>query len=135
MLTAAVPRRIKSGAEARKLMDVGEKVAKRIDEYLTTGTVAESVAILNSPRYQAMEQFASIYTIGKSTAAELWDKGCRTLADVRRVYVDEDEDVSDGGEGDRAKARARSRRRRDGTMTRGETVAAWLGMKDDLDEP
>lgn len=31
------PTRIKSGAEAKKLNGVGEKIAKKIDEYLSTG--------------------------------------------------------------------------------------------------
>lgn len=36
-ILAAYPTRIKSGKEARKLDGIGEKIAKKIDEYLETG--------------------------------------------------------------------------------------------------
>nr|CAI5829552.1 unnamed protein product [Callosobruchus analis] len=42
------PTRIKSGDEARKLKGVGEKIAKKIDEYLATGKLRklENVCII-----------------------------------------------------------------------------------------
>lgn len=128
-----MPKRIKSGTEARKLFDVGEKVAERIDEFLITGQVAESEAIRASPRYQALKEFASVYSIGQATAAELWDRrGCRTLRDLRVFYcgLEEEDELEEGREG-----RQRRKRRLEGNMTRAETVAAWLDRKAELDEP
>ena len=34
---AALPERVKSGEEARKLPGIGEKIANKIDEFLQTG--------------------------------------------------------------------------------------------------
>ncbi|GMK55276.1 hypothetical protein CspeluHIS016_0203320 [Cutaneotrichosporon spelunceum] len=139
----SVPRRIKSGDEARKLVDVGAKVANRIDEYLHTGRIAEAEEIKASPRFQALRLFSSVWSVGHSTAAELWRAGCRDLEDVRLYFSRTDaapplEDDGDGWGYDRSAAReerARSRRRKEGKMTREEVVAAWLDLKDELDTP
>ncbi|BEI93291.1 uncharacterized protein CcaverHIS019_0509190 [Cutaneotrichosporon cavernicola] len=139
----SVPRRIKSGEEARKLVDVGAKVANRIEEYLTTGQIAEAEEIKASPRFQALRLFSSVWSVGHSTAAELWRAGCRNLEDVRLYFSRTDappilEDGGDGWEYDRATAReerARRQRREEGAMTREEVVSAWLNLKDELDTP
>ncbi|BEJ16312.1 hypothetical protein CspHIS471_0509170 [Cutaneotrichosporon sp. HIS471] len=138
----SVPRRIKNGEEARKLVDVGAKVANRIDEYLTTGQIAEAEEIKASPRFQALRLFSSVWSVGHSTAAELWRAGCRDLEDVRLYFSRTDAppllEDGDGWEYDRATAReerARRRRREEGTMTREEVVSAWLNLKEELDTP
>ncbi|RXK37721.1 hypothetical protein M231_04970 [Tremella mesenterica] len=126
----SVPRRIRSGKEAMKLADVGEKVASRIDEYLSTGTVAESQNILSSSRYQALNEFASVYTIGKVTAKELYDKwNCRTLEDVRKHY----EFLA--GEAPEVREKEKIRRRKLGGMLHVDIVEAWMGLKSELDTP
>ncbi|KLT45462.1 Nucleotidyltransferase [Cutaneotrichosporon oleaginosum] len=143
----SVPRRIRSGEEARKLVDVGAKVANRIDEYLKTGQIAEAEEIKASSRFQALRLFSSVWSVGHSTAAALWREGCRDLEDVRLYFLRTDpapqleEDDSGWGHGyewDRATAReerAKNRRRENGKMTREEVVGAWLGLKDELDRP
>lgn len=102
---------------------------------MSTGIVAESASIVSSARYKAMTEFASIYTIGQATAAELWDRrGCRTLEDVRRCYVGKDGVDPDADVG-RKEEKAKRKRRAEGTMRQSEIVEDWLGMKDDLDAP
>jgi DNA polymerase mu len=100
---------------------------------LSTGTIAESAEICASERFRALREFATIYSIGTATAAELWSKGCRTLDDVRAHYCGDA-----GGEGEKPAERRAERkaaqRRLDGTMTRAEVVSAWLNLKPELDQ-
>ncbi|OCF32950.1 DNA polymerase mu subunit [Kwoniella heveanensis BCC8398] len=124
-----VPRRIKSGKEARKLLGVGEKVAQRIDEYLSTGAVRESDQILLSSRYQALKLFASVYTIGHHKSKELYDRHhCRTLEDVRMHFEAIEEESPE------ARLKDKLRRRRRGGMKQVEIVEEWIRLKNELDE-
>ena len=141
----AAPRPIKSGKDARKLQDLGEKVANRasatssclfksdqtslqIDEFLETGSIAESEEILASPRYAALREFASVYTIGKASAKDLYDRHhCRTLEDVRQHY----QNISD--ESEEVRLKVKERRRREGGMPHVDIVEAWMKLKDELD--
>ncbi|KAL1411483.1 hypothetical protein Q8F55_002444 [Vanrija albida] len=127
----SAPRRFTSGKDARQLNGIGDKVAARIDEYLATGAVAESDAILSSTRFKALRLFSTIYTIGRPTAADLYDKkGCRTLSDVEAHYCS---DTPADDELSAKELRARDARRISGTMTRGEVVRDWIGLRADLD--
>lgn len=69
-----------------------------------------------------------MFTIGAQTAVQLWDAGCRTLADVLAHY----EWSPPATPRDERKAR---KRRMEGTMTRPEIVHAWVRLRDELDEP
>ncbi|KAL7421959.1 hypothetical protein Q5752_003731 [Cryptotrichosporon argae] len=121
----SVPRRIRSGKEAMKLVDVGDKVAQRIDEYLSTGAIAEADEIRRSDRYRTLELFASIFTIGPHTAVDLYDTyGCRDLDDVRAHYARTTE----------VREKDRERRRREGGMLKVEIVEEWLVLREELAE-
>jgi len=123
-----LPRKVRSGKDARRLYDVGERVAQRIDEYLATGHIAESEEILASSRFKALRLFASIYTVGPHTAKELYDKHhCRTLDDVRLHY----ESMAEVSEPLRPKEKAR--RQKEGGMLQTDIVAEWIKIKDELD--
>ena len=122
-----------------KLQDLGEKVAQRvsahatvlrqIDEFLETGRIEESESILASPRYQALRTFSSVYTIGHSTAKDLYDRHhCRTLEDVRQHY----QNISD--ESEEVRLKVKDRRRREGGMLHVDIVEEWIKIKSDLDE-
>lgn len=69
--------------------------------------------------------------MGTSTAVELWNAGCRSLADVRAHYCRGHEDLLTAH--DRRAERKAAQRRAEGRMTRAEVVSAWLDLKDDLD--
>lgn len=100
----------------------------QINEYLDTGHIAEADTVLASERYQALRSFAEIYTVGTSTAAQLWKAGCRTLEDVRsHLGADALPPPPESQE-----ARARAKRRLEGNMTRSEIVSDWLDILDDL---
>lgn len=121
-------------------MDVGDKVKQRIDEYLSQGYISESRSILTDQRYIALEEFSSIYSIGKATAVELWNRGCRTVHDIQKLYCGEDESEEDEHEmsydeerRERRQKRKIKERKRAGNMKRSEIVCAWLDIKDELD--
>jgi len=101
---------------------------KQIDEFLETGRIEESETILASSRYQALRTFSSVYTIGHSTAKDLYDRHhCRTLEDVRQHY----QNISD--ESEEVRMKVRERRRREGGMLHVDIVEDWIKIKDDLD--
>lgn len=55
----------------------------KINEYLNTGSIAEARGIAADPRFQALSQFSSIYTIGPTTARYYYDDlGITSLEDV-----------------------------------------------------
>lgn len=124
----SVPRPIKSGKEARKLQDLGERVAERIDEFLESGQIQESQEILQSARHHTLTDFASVYTIGHATAKELYDRHhCRSLADVREHYLNIAE------ESEEVRLKVKARRQREGGMTHADIVEEWMKVKDELD--
>ncbi|KAG8945461.1 hypothetical protein FRC04_000746 [Tulasnella sp. 424] len=54
-----------------------------INEFLNTGGIAEARGIAADPRFQALSQFSSIYTIGPTTARYYYDDlGVTTIEDV-----------------------------------------------------
>lgn len=54
-----------------------------INEYLNTGGIAEARGIAADPRFQALSQFSSIYTIGPTTARYYYDDlGITTIEDL-----------------------------------------------------
>lgn len=124
----SVPRRVTSGADALKLVDVGDKVANRIDEYLETGRIEEAELIKLSPRFIALQSFSSVYSIGHATASQLWHDGCRNLEDVKRYFSKEEPES-------RREERKAEKRKFGGGMNRAEIVDAWIKLKDELDKP
>lgn len=182
-LFTAVPRRLKSGAEALKLSGCGSKVADRVSyqnidvtsvrsshascptqitEYLETGRIEESDNILTDPRFRTLREFSSVFTIGTSTAVELYDThGCRSLSDVADYYAEKEGQEWDsgvvgegvplakrkvrygtdgvlGGRGGtyrwKRKTRDAVRRRQEGMMSKAEICREWMLIQDELDE-
>ena len=100
----------------------------KIDEFIATGHIVESEEILASKRYQTLQSFASIYTIGPHTAKELHDKHhCRTLADVREHY----QNIAE--ESEEVRLKEKERRRMNGGMSHVDIVEAWMELKEELD--
>ncbi|WVQ67274.1 uncharacterized protein L199_005469 [Kwoniella botswanensis] len=128
-LSVTVPRRIKSGKEAMKLSGVGDKVAQRIDEYLQTGKIQESTSIVSSSRFNALNLFASVYTIGHHKAKDLYDKyNCRNLEDVKNHFEAIEEDSPE------VRLKDKLRRRKRGGMKQVEIVEEWIRLKEELDQ-
>ncbi|KAI8825786.1 uncharacterized protein EV422DRAFT_140737 [Fimicolochytrium jonesii] len=72
---------IQSGAEAKKITGIGAKIAEKIDEIITTGTLRKAEHV--SQHVAILEMFQKIHGCGAKTAQAWYTKGCRTLDDVR----------------------------------------------------
>lgn len=81
---AAHPTRIKSGAEARKLPGVGEKIAKKIDEFLETGKLRKVENIRNDDSSKAINELTRVSGIGPAKAKELVDSGITSIEDLKK---------------------------------------------------
>ncbi|WVR06905.1 hypothetical protein IAU60_003941 [Kwoniella sp. DSM 27419] len=128
-LSVTVPRKLRSGKEAMKLLGVGDKVAHRVDEFLEKGYIRDSTRILASSRFQALNLFASVYTIGHHTAKDLYDRHhCRDLEDVRMHFEAVEEESPE------VRLKDKLRRRRRGGMKQVEIVEEWIRLKDELDQ-
>ncbi|KAK7864609.1 hypothetical protein R5R35_003198 [Gryllus longicercus] len=79
---ADYPTRIKSGEEARKLNGIGEKIAKKIDEYLQTGKLKKLENIRSDDVNVAINELTRISGIGPAKAKELVDAGIKSVNDL-----------------------------------------------------
>ncbi|BGP09413.1 hypothetical protein NBRC10512v2_005019 [Rhodotorula toruloides] len=99
----ACPYKIRSGEEARALfkarsrlvlpldsllnsvpVQVGGKIALRIDEFLETGRVKEADDLAHNSRYQALKSLMTVHGVGHHTAKQLYEQGYRSAEDMRR---------------------------------------------------
>jgi len=81
---AAHPTRISSGAEAKKLPGVGDKISKKIDEFLQTGKLQKLEKIHNDETSQAITLLTRVSGIGPAKAQKLVQEGITTLDDLRK---------------------------------------------------
>lgn len=82
-ILAALPKRIESGDEAKKLKGIGEKIAKKIDEFLQTGKLRKLENIHNDDTSTAISTLTRVTGIGPAKAKELVDQGIKTIDDLR----------------------------------------------------
>ncbi|XP_003489556.1 DNA polymerase beta isoform X1 [Bombus impatiens] len=76
--------RVKSGQEARKLPGIGEKIAKKIDEFLNTGKLQKLEDINKDESNVAINLLTRVSGIGPTKAKELVDSGIKTLDDLKK---------------------------------------------------
>ncbi|XP_012276350.1 DNA polymerase beta isoform X2 [Orussus abietinus] len=76
--------RIKNGEEARKLPGIGEKIAKKIDEFLETGKLRKLENINKDESNVAINLLTRVSGIGPTKAKELYDFGIKNLDDLRK---------------------------------------------------
>lgn len=77
------PTRVTSGAEAKKLDGVGEKIAKKIDELLATGKLNKLEKIRNNDESKAINFLTEVTGIGPAAARKFVDEGITTLEDLK----------------------------------------------------
>jgi DNA polymerase/3'-5' exonuclease PolX len=58
------PTKIKSGDEARKLQGIGDKIAKKIDEFISTGQLAKLEKIRKDDKSQTINFLTKVTGIG-----------------------------------------------------------------------
>lgn len=77
---------IESGAEAKSIPGIGDRMAAKIDEILLTGTVAELKSeIITKPQSEKDEVlriFESIEGVGPKTASKWYEQGYRKISDI-----------------------------------------------------
>ncbi|KAK5638695.1 hypothetical protein RI129_012990 [Pyrocoelia pectoralis] len=78
------PIRITSGKEARTLHGVGDKIAKKIDEFLQTGKLQKLENIHNDASSVSINLLTRVSGIGPAKARQLVDDGITTLDDLKK---------------------------------------------------
>lgn len=81
---AAHGKRIESGDEAKKLSGIGDKISKKIDEFLQTGKLKKLENIHQDEEAQAINLLARVSGIGPVKAADLVRSGIKTIDDLRK---------------------------------------------------
>ncbi|KAJ3650767.1 hypothetical protein Zmor_016847 [Zophobas morio] len=76
---SALPTRITSGSQAKKLNGIGEKIAKKIDEFLATGKLQKLENIQNDSKNAAINLLTRVSGIGPAKAQSLVNEGITTL--------------------------------------------------------
>lgn len=78
------PTKINSGAEAKKLDGVGEKISKKIDEYLSTGKLTKLEKIRADDTNVAITELTKVTGIGPAAAQKLVSEGIMNIEDLRK---------------------------------------------------
>ncbi|XP_014204780.1 DNA polymerase beta [Copidosoma floridanum] len=81
---AGLPERVKSGKEAKKLPGIGDKIAKKIDEFLDTGKLRKLEDIRKDESNVAINLLTRITGIGPAKAKELVNAGITTIEDLKK---------------------------------------------------
>ncbi|KAL0880880.1 hypothetical protein ABMA27_002061 [Loxostege sticticalis] len=80
---AAHHKKIESGDEAKKLNGIGEKIAKKIDEFIHTGKLRKLENIHQDTDAQAISLLTRVSGIGPVKAADLVRSGIKSIEDLR----------------------------------------------------
>ncbi|XP_016386842.1 DNA polymerase beta-like isoform X3 [Sinocyclocheilus rhinocerous] len=84
---AKYPQKIKSGAEAKKLVQdgVGAKIAEKISEFLTTGKLRKLEKIRSDDTSSSINFLTRVTGIGPAAARKFYDEGVRNLEDLKKI--------------------------------------------------
>ncbi|KAI0221041.1 DNA polymerase beta [Lamellibrachia satsuma] len=78
------PTRIKNGAEARKLGGIGDKIAKKIDEVISTGKLLKLEKIRADDTSVAINELTKVTGIGPANAQKLVAEGITSIDELRK---------------------------------------------------
>lgn len=78
------PTPICNGKEAKKLSGVGEKIAKKIDEFIETGRLGKLEKIRASDENKAIQLLTRVSGIGPAAAKKLVDDGITSIEDLKK---------------------------------------------------
>ncbi|XP_050315047.1 DNA polymerase beta-like [Anthonomus grandis grandis] len=81
---AAHPTRITSGAEAKKLQGIGDKISKKIDEFLQTGKLQKLDNIHHDKESQAIQELTRVSGIGRAKAKKLYEEGISSIEELKK---------------------------------------------------
>ncbi|XP_059168990.1 DNA polymerase beta-like [Physella acuta] len=78
------PVRIQSGAEAKKLDGIGEKISKKIDEFINTGKLKKLEKIRADDSNMAINELTKVTGIGPAAAQKFVSEGILSIADLKQ---------------------------------------------------
>uniref|UniRef100_A0A8C4QZ14 DNA polymerase n=1 Tax=Eptatretus burgeri TaxID=7764 RepID=A0A8C4QZ14_EPTBU len=81
---AKYPHKIESGGEAKKLDGVGDKIAKKIDEFLTTGKLRKLEKIREDDSSSAINLLTRVSGVGPAAARKLVEEGIDSLEALQK---------------------------------------------------
>ncbi|XP_018326619.1 DNA polymerase beta [Agrilus planipennis] len=84
MVIATHPKKLQSGEEAKHLKGVGEKIAKKIDEILSTGKLRKLEEIHSDDASNAITLLTRVSGIGPAKARQLVDHGIKTIEQLKK---------------------------------------------------
>ena len=80
-LIRLAPNPIRSGQQAIQLRGIGQSISSKIDEIMDTGTCSDLVEVQNVAL--VIDAFENIWGVGVATARAWYDKGYRSIRDLR----------------------------------------------------
>jgi len=78
------PKRISSGEEARKLDGIGDKIAKKIDEFIKTGKLQKLEKIRGDDTNVAITELTKVTGIGPAAAQKFVEEGIKSIEDLKK---------------------------------------------------
>ncbi|XP_076618691.1 DNA polymerase beta [Colletes latitarsis] len=81
---SSLPHRIENGDAAKKLPGIGDKIGKKIDEFLSTGKLQKLETINKDETNVAINLLTRVSGIGPAKAKELVDAGIKTLDELKK---------------------------------------------------
>ncbi|EDV26116.1 uncharacterized protein TRIADDRAFT_50243 [Trichoplax adhaerens] len=81
------PQRITSGAQAKKLEGIGEKIAQKIEEFINTGSLKKLNKIRADDTTVAINELTRVTGIGPAAARKFFDKGIKSIEDLRKQQI------------------------------------------------
>ncbi|CAL1543179.1 unnamed protein product [Lymnaea stagnalis] len=78
------PVKIMSGAEAKKLDGIGDKIAKKIDEFIKTGKLEKLDKIHADDHNMAINELTKVTGIGPAAAQKLVSEGIMSIEDLQK---------------------------------------------------
>lgn len=78
------PTKITSGNEAKKLDGIGEKIAKKIQEFIDTGSLQKLEKIRANDTNVAINELTKVTGIGPAAAQKLVQEGIMSIDDLRK---------------------------------------------------
>ncbi|XP_068461466.1 DNA polymerase beta [Clinocottus analis] len=79
------PNKLKNGDEAKKLDGVGLQIAKKIDEFLQTGTLQKLEKIRKDDTSSSINFLTRVTGIGPAAARKFFEEGVKTLEDLKKI--------------------------------------------------
>jgi len=83
-IISKLPERLQSGEEAQKLDGVGKQIAKKIDEFISTGKLQKIEKIRNDDSSTSINELTRVAGIGPAKARELFDAGITSVEELKK---------------------------------------------------